>query len=73
MPGQALDEGLDQTDEQRAENGPGQIPDPPEHGSGERDQPNRDAGVVADGLEVESEQNARRSGQSTREGSLSSR
>ena len=67
VPGQALDEGLDQTDEQRAENGPGQIADPPEHGGGERDQPDREAGVVADRLEVEGEEDARRSGQSARE------
>ena len=63
MPGKALDEGLDQADEQRAENRPGQVADPPEHGSGEGDQPDREAGVVADRLEVEGEQDARGSGE----------
>ena len=67
MPGEALVECLDQADEHRAENGSGQIADSPEHGGGERDQPDREAGVVADRLEVEGEQDACRSGKSTRE------
>ena len=45
----ALVEGLDQADQQRAEHGAGQVADPAEHGGGERDQPELEALVEADG------------------------
>src|SRR6185437_1293843 len=38
VPVEALVEGLDAPDHDRAENGAGQIPDPAEHGGRERDQ-----------------------------------
>ena len=47
-PGEAVVEGLDQADAERAEHGAGQVADPAEHGRGEREQAEREAGVEAD-------------------------
>ena len=46
-PGEALVEGLDEADHERAEDGAGEVADPAEHGGGERDQPELEARVVA--------------------------
>src|SRR3712207_8767800 len=45
-PAQPLVEGLDQPDDERAENGAGQVADPAEHRRGKRDQAELEARVV---------------------------
>src|ERR1043166_9459210 len=48
VPERALVEGLDLPDDERPQNGAGQVADPAEDGGGERDQAEREPGVVAD-------------------------
>src|SRR5581483_5241541 len=58
VPGQAVVVRLDEADRERAEHGAGQVADAAEDGGGERDQPQLEAGVVADLVEVQRVQEA---------------
>ena len=51
--GESLVEGLDEADHERADDGAGEVADPAEHGSGERDQPELEPLVEADRRELE--------------------
>ena len=62
---EALVERLDEPDQQRAEHRAGEVPDPTEDGSRERDQAELEAGVVAH-LELEEDRRARRRPRATR-------
>ena len=65
VPREPFVEGLEEPDQDRAEHGPREVADAPEHGGRERDQAEREPVVEADGRVVEGEDHARGAGEPT--------